>query len=1013
MKARLLLIQLLLQLALFLLLPVVVDAAEFDRAISISPASTPLFDSSASKANCTLSKHNGTLSFYSDRYGPGMRTVTYFDPTACERASYPFSILNLQFTLYDAGSRPWPLKLQVVIYASSTDTCLGPSQELYRFPVRCDSATFRDPHVGTAWLPIPLCVNGPFYIGVEYASQPNGLPPYPSVAFDFSTPRVCDNWQYDNGQWIRWADFWTPPIPGYPLFWVTGEPGAVTNCSPDSSKMKINEISPYAGEFGSGTWTPSWVELFNSGAVSLTVNGFQLVGRSGSVIATLPNYTLPPRTYLRVNFSKGPNDGNFVDGKGTYYTQGDSVGIFSSAEDEIGMYKAAAGPQTIVDFVGWSSTGSFVGGIPYSHATAKSIWRAGEFVNASSHGSFSSFGLCPSGFDHNNPIDWREYDWGTYYSCGYQRIGNPIQTFPPNGGSLGKGSRLEWASVYGAVQYYLEVDQDSLFGNPAIAFYTIGTNYTLNGLAEGVYYWRVRVFDSNRLLTEHEDWKFYYNPNTTGPDSVYLSVAQKLQHKDTRLLCITNDNGYSPVCKRPGCSESPGTNGPWNREHSATFDHIVHCEHCSRYSARASLDMVNNFFGGTLKQDHISYTACEHIHPNAPEGDLGHQRFLWWSPADEIGSTLNWELNLTASSLAGKPTWTEIVTEISVNHHPLLICTPGQTMVLNGERTAAGQQQIHLVDPWPSKKQVGAGFRTGWWDYGSIEITHYYKLPAGTITGKAEAASLTSDTDLDSIVDFDEGLGPPAYGSDNPRKFQCYARSADSDSDQVSDFNEIRNYTFHDQPGFHPGHNNDALNFADIDSDGLRAEHDCDSDNDGLFDGGEDVNGNGRNPESGETCQFDNTSGHIQIRTNKSTYSVGEVIYVVDWEGVSETRTFHAGSTYNAEHGAGCPSKHDGDPLIHNSIFAVDDAGHALTSPVDTCPYVGMFYLCADVLNDRTYSSPDNLDPQVCWGCVADTSRGWHFGYDFQYNHPGQPWPPYNYPAVCSQQGFQQDLFHG
>ena len=51
-----------------------------------------------------------------------------------------------------------------------------------------------------------------------------------------------------------------------------------------------------------------------------------------------------------------------------------------------------------------------------------------------------------------------------------------------------------------------------------------------------------------------------------------------------------------------------------------------------------------------------------------------------------------------------------------------------------------------------------------------------------------------------------------------------------------SELPDIRQYVFH--RNYHLGHINNALNFSDIDGDGLRAENDCDSDNDGDFDGG-------------------------------------------------------------------------------------------------------------------------------------------------------------------------------
>jgi hypothetical protein len=974
-------------------------------AITLTPRQLQLPASTENRAFCTLAKHNGIESFYSDRYVKGTRTVTLFDPTACERASYPFEIVNMKFTLFDVGNRPWPLKMQVVIYGVYADPCFGPGPEIYRFPIRCDSADFKDPHIGTAWLPVPQCVSGPFFMGLEYDDDKTG--PYPSITLDFTTAPACDNWQYYNNQWVQWANYWNPPVPGYPLFWVTGQPGSTVNCAPDSSRMKINEISTFATDFGSGTWHPAAVELYNSGGIPLNVNGWQLARKDGSAIATLPNWTIPAKSYLTIKFSKGTNDADLSDRKGTFFTQGDSIGVFDADGDELGLYKGTISQNKIVDFVAWSRTGSFTGGTPYSQALAKGIWRSGNFVNTANYGFFSSMGLTVSGFDHDGASDWHEFDWATYFSAGYPCIGNPVQSLPPNGGSIGQGAQLEWNAVYGAVGYYLEVDQDSLFGNPVIAANTVNPYYSVSGLPEAVYYWRVRVLDSFRMLPENEVWSFYLYPSGgTQPDSSYIGVTKALQHKDTKLLCITDDNGYAPACKRPGCTEIAGANGPWNAGHPATYAHISHCEHCSRYSSRAAIAMINDHYKGSLTQDHISFFACEHVHPGAPEGDLGHQRPLFWSPTDEILSTLQWALNSTGvTSTAGKPIWATVQTEITTNHSPLLICTPGQAMVIDGQRTVKGVKQVHLVDPWPSRTIADMGARNGWWDYGTIEVVRYYRFPTGTVNGLTEFPSVSSDLDHDGIMDFDEGLGPPDYPADRPRKFQCKVRFADSDSDQVNDIDEIRNYTFHDQPGYHPGHENDALGFADIDGDGLRAEHDCDSDNDGLFDGGEDINGNGRNPEAGETCQFDNASGTITLRTNKNVYTVGEAVYLVDWPGVRESGPFHASSTYNAEQGNSCPSKHDGESLTHNRSFHTDADGRAVTTVVDTCPYVGVFYLCADVLDDHTYSSPDNLDPTTCWGCVADTTYGWHFGYDFPYNHPSEPWPPYSYPAACVDDG--------
>jgi hypothetical protein len=76
--------------------------------------------------------------------------------------------------------------------------------------------------VGTALFPTPCCANGPFYIGLEYVTGVSGTTP--SILYDDITPTdTCVNWFYYSGLWYEWSDIWTPPTPGYPLFWVNGE----------------------------------------------------------------------------------------------------------------------------------------------------------------------------------------------------------------------------------------------------------------------------------------------------------------------------------------------------------------------------------------------------------------------------------------------------------------------------------------------------------------------------------------------------------------------------------------------------------------------------------------------------------------------------------------------------------------------------------------------------------------------------------------------------------------------
>ncbi len=195
-------------------------------------------------AGCELLRHwvDDTILGYSSSYETGERTVTYFDPAACGSGPYPFSITGFSFTLldplniYDSRTYKWPVQLAVVVYDmySPADSCLGPGMELYRLPVLCDSASFAYPAVGQVTFPAPLCVDRPFYIGIEYTDTFTGL--LPSVMFDVSShPGLCHIYQYFMNNWYGWYYFWPDPnhMPGFPFYWVQGETQAVS-CLPDA-----------------------------------------------------------------------------------------------------------------------------------------------------------------------------------------------------------------------------------------------------------------------------------------------------------------------------------------------------------------------------------------------------------------------------------------------------------------------------------------------------------------------------------------------------------------------------------------------------------------------------------------------------------------------------------------------------------------------------------------------------------------------------------------------------------
>jgi hypothetical protein len=180
-----------------------------------------LVQSSSDRASCSIARTNGTV----DSYFPGFQATlahgTYFDPTGyCGSPAYRFEITSFSFTLYDPGGYVWPVTVDVAVY-SATDSCSGPGAELCRHTVVADRATYELPNIGTVVFPSPCPVDGPFFITLEYVTGESGSTP--SICYDDQAPPdTCVNW-FRFVYWYEWYDIWTPPYPGYPMFWVEVE----------------------------------------------------------------------------------------------------------------------------------------------------------------------------------------------------------------------------------------------------------------------------------------------------------------------------------------------------------------------------------------------------------------------------------------------------------------------------------------------------------------------------------------------------------------------------------------------------------------------------------------------------------------------------------------------------------------------------------------------------------------------------------------------------------------------
>jgi len=167
--------------------------------------------------------------------------------------------------------------------------------------------------------------------------------------------------------------------------------------------------------------------------------------------------------------------------------------------------------------------------------------------------------------------------------------------------------------------------------------------------------------------------------------------------------------------------------------------------------------------------------------------------------------------------------------------------------------------------------------------------------------------------------------------------------------DEVNDKNDIRNYTFHRL--YHAGHNVLRPELYDIDGDGLMRRTTAipivrtRSTGTATSTAARTSNGNGHNPEAGETCMYDPSVWLLTVHVEKDKYDLGEEVKIVDLHGSRETHTYHADSSYHYELGEGCPDKANDSPLGHNGAFATNAGGHAIPTTVMTCTWPGQYYL--------------------------------------------------------------------
>ncbi len=623
-----------------------------------------------------------------------------------------------------------------------------------------------------------------------------------------------------------------------------------------------------------------WIELKNNGSASVNISGYSITDEDGNwyrIPDALPD--VPGGAFVVVIFDglgSGSDDYDFSNNVATLHSPSGLVDIFEDDGDQAALYNVSffiylplalknySGPTppvpapstsvpspSIVAFVAWGSPPE----ADDDDAMTAGLWPDGAYIGSTQvPGNEAALtggtvGLYPGQLT-GSPSDWVIYLPGQTTQGQDNPPPAPYFRNPPDGiTTTDHQIAFGWSNIAGAESYHLEADDDPAFGSPELAVDVAESDYApTTPFPDGTFYFRVKA----QLTGGSESG---YSPRgqvtfitVSGAGvtarQVLLGVTPKLQHKDTRMLCLD------------GCPETG--QGRWDSAHETDGDWTVGNgtpvranDHDNMYCTRASISMIVAYHGGNLSQDRISYYAYG---GGAPEDDLGHGVGLWPNQQSTWGTGKNvfdWAMNGNAvTSSRGKPTFDQVKGWIDAGR-PLLIVenNDSHSVVLDGYLDLIFWELAHRVDPWTAT--------VSWVSWASWSVTEYHVPPAG-VTPRSD-----DDVDGDSVADtIDDSDGDGICDFDEMNRFRGFLRNldpnnSDSDGDLVPDKLDMREYLF-----------NNAGNYSrrspDIDGDGDRKETDPDNDNFwdvGSIDGCEDTNQNGKFESGlGETDNFDPTN---------------------------------------------------------------------------------------------------------------------------------------------------------
>ncbi len=697
---------------------------------------------------------------------------------------------------------------------------------------------------------------------------------------------------------------------------------------------------------------PEWVELYNSDDEAISISGYDICNGM-DVVYSLPDTLppVPPGAFVLVLFdgeSSSLDDLSFdTDGLATLHADGQNV--FSDEGDVCIVFaKKPHSLETIRGFVTWGNSDRSEKVRAFSSQAAHNrLWNRhavrayvdrpqieGPIPVISKGGSLvlrDSGGVHP--LPEAVPCLPEEMTPGKPNTVPAPQLYLPHDDLQTSADMF----TFSWLPV-GGVSYQFQISRDSNFAALVVDADDLAEPRfrPASPLAKNVaYYWRVRAlgeaeasrWSKVRAFTIEQLSEIQSLPGERSSSTIRegqpfpnpLGVGARAARKDSALLCVN--------C----CDEDH-----WD---TSNFGNPQHA-HSTWYCWLAAAQMLAMYRGGNVLQDEILVNVRGNLttpyqaspappHSVTPEDSLPHGGAAAASIADGRHA-LRFALQATDAELhyqTNRPSPNDVMNAINADR-PIRYSTGVHAMVVDGYRTDGGVFQCRFLNT--------DNDGTVEWRQWATEPFSWCCIPDADLEGETTDPLITDDFDGDGMVDFDER-----------ERFPTSRVLSDTDHDQVPDKADVATYALYKHD-------------PDVDGDDLRGEVDCDSDNDGDFDGGEDIDGDGRNPEAGETPVHDASQSAMVIYTDKALYLPFENVFLYGG-------TFHKGTiTYFYDIIPGCPELAKGDPLERDGVVVVDENGSIVPEDLGSFP-IGIYKVVVDVLYDSKYSAPDNWDPEWCF----------------------------------------------